>query len=468
MASTSTQNIPNGLDLKNVVKASQILSGEIVLNRLLKKMMHILLENTGAKKGFLLLPQQDNWIIEVEGYIDSVGITVLQSIAIEASKRVSVNIIHHVARTLKNVILHNAVEKGDFTHDPHIVQYCPKSVLCTPLINQGKLIGILYLENKSTANVFTSDRLEILNLLFSQITISIENALIHAKLESKIKESTHTIEVQKKKLKIQKKELEVTLRQLQSVQTNLMESKKMASLGNLVAGVAHEINTPVGIGVTGASQLEVITKELVQLFSTQRMKRSDLQKYLDSAEKISNLILRNLNRAAELVQSFKQVAVDQATEQRRRFMLKKYLNEVILSLKPKLKGTQYHIIIECDEDIVLFSYPGFFYQIIINFVVNSLIHGFQEKGEGQMIINISPKEKETLILRYSDNGKGMSQEVAKNIFEPFFTTNRHGSGTGLGLHIVYNLVVHELNGTINCESVEGKGTMFIIEFPYSS
>jgi histidine kinase len=432
--------------------------------------MHIVIKNVGAKKGFLLLHQQDNWFIEAEGHVDSVDIAVLQSIAIEQSERISVNIIHSVAQTHQIVVLHSATQEGNFTRDPHILKYHPQSILCIPLINQDELIGILYLENNLMTGAFTSDIVDALNLLSLQIAVSIKNARSYSELEEKVKEGTHTLKVQKKELEAQKEELETTLQHLQTTQAKLVESEKMASLGHLVAGVTHEINTPVGIGVTGASQLETITKDITHLFENQRMKRSDLQKYLNNAGKISNLILRNLNRAAELVQSFKQVSVDQATDQRRRFVLRKYLYEVVLTLKPKLKNTQYQITIECDEDIVLFSHPGIFYQIIINFIINSLIHGFQNKAEGQMTISVLPKneEKETLILRYSDNGKGISKEIVQSIFEPFFTTNRQGSGTGLGLHIVHNLAVHKLNGMIRCESVEGRGTTFIIEFPYST
>ncbi len=472
MASTSTQyRATTLLDLNSVVKASQTLSGEIVLSKLLKKMMQIVIENAGAEKGFLLLPKQDNWFIEAQSEADTDEVNVLQSISIEKSERVCANLIHYVARTRENIVLAEATQDGIFTRDAYILKQRPKSVLCAPIVNHGQLTGILYLENNLTTGAFTPERLELLNLLSSQLAISIENARLYNHLEEKVVERTKTIEAQKDTLAAKNEDLATTLQQLQATQQQLVESEKMASLGNLVAGVAHEINTPVGIGVTCASQLELLTKDLAQLFDSKRMKRSDLQKYLNSVNEISALILKNLNRSAELVKSFKQVAVDQTCEQQRKFHLKTYLQDIILSLTPKLKNTPHQIVIDCDDNIVLFSYPGVFSQVLSNLVMNSLIHGFQERPTaGQITISAQRgKEKgnrgKRLVLRYSDNGQGIPNEAIDKIFEPFFTTNRQGGGSGLGLHIVYNLVTHKLNGTIHCESVMGEGTTFIMEIP---
>jgi predicted ATPase/signal transduction histidine kinase/tRNA A-37 threonylcarbamoyl transferase component Bud32 len=471
------------LDLNTVVKSSQTLSGEIVLSKLLKKMMRIVIENAGAEKGFLLLPKQDNWFIEAQSDADTDEVNVLQSISIEKSERVCANLIYYVARTRENIVLAEATQEDIFTCDAYILKQRPKSVLCAPIVNQGQLTGILYLENNLTTGAFTEERLELLNLLSSQMAISIENARFYNHLEEKVFERTKTIEAQKEELEAQteelaaqtetlatkNEELATTLQQLQATQQQLVESEKMAALGNLVAGVAHEINTPVGLGVTGASQLDLLTKDLTQLFDSKRMKRSNLQKYLNSVNQISALILKNLNRSADLVKSFKQVAVDQTSEQQRKFNLKTYLQDIILSLTPKLKHTPHHIVINCDDNIVLNSYPGVFSQVLSNLVMNSLIHGFQERPTaGQITISAQEnngKTEKRLVLRYSDNGQGIPNEVIDKIFEPFFTTNRQGGGSGLGLHIVYNLVTHKLNGTIHCESLVGEGTTFTMKIP---
>jgi predicted ATPase/serine/threonine protein kinase/class 3 adenylate cyclase/GAF domain-containing protein len=182
MASTSAKGGSEWLDLNSIMKAAQTLSGEIVLSRLLEKMMHIVIENAGAEKGFLLLPKQESWFIEAKGSVDSDEVAVLQSLAIETSEQVPKKIIHYVARVQENVILHDATREGRFTREPYVVKQRPKSILCAPLINQGQLTGILYLENNLTTGAFTPERIEVLNLLSSQIGISIENARLYTSI----------------------------------------------------------------------------------------------------------------------------------------------------------------------------------------------------------------------------------------------------------------------------------------------
>jgi two-component system sensor histidine kinase ChiS len=266
------------------------------------------------------------------------------------------------------------------------------------------------------------------------------------------------------KLQEAKRAAESALQQLQATQQQLVESEKMAALGNLVAGIAHEINTPIGIGVTGASRLETLAKELQQLYENGKMKRTDLEKYLKSALQGNELILKNLTRAAELIQSFKQVAVDQSSEQQRTFVLKEYLHEILTSLHPEFKRTKHQVSIVCDDRITLVSYPGIFSQIFTNLIMNSLIHGFQDRLEGHITITVI-KQDNHLTMHYTDDGKGIRHDIINNIFEPFFTTNRQGGGSGLGLHIVYNLVTHKLSGSIHCHSIEGHGTTFTIQIP---
>jgi len=295
---------------------------------------------------------------------------------------------------------------------------------------------------------------------------------LHVKqLHKELEEYSHTLEqkVEERTCKLQdaKKAAEDTLQQLKATQEQLVESAKMAELGNLVAGVAHEINTPVGIGVTAASRLETLTTELTLMYKAGKMKRVDLERYLKSAQQGSELTLKNLTRAAELIHSFKQVAVDQTGEQQRTFVLKNYLHEILTTLRPNFKRTQHQVVIECDEEITLSSYPGIFSQIFTNFLMNSLIHGFKNKPEGQITITAHKSEevKNELMICYFDNGKGVPANIIKKIFEPFFTTNRQDGGSGLGLNIVYNLVTHKLKGTIQCDSVEGEGISFTILIP---
>lgn len=257
-------------------------------------------------------------------------------------------------------------------------------------------------------------------------------------------------------------QLEQTLNDLKQAEVQLIQTEKMAALGGLVAGIAHEINTPIGIGVTAASFLVEKTTAFTQLFKSGKMKRSDLEKFLDLAQQSSRMTFANLNRATELIQSFKQVAVDRASESKRVFHLAAYLEEILLQLSPKLKATQLTVEVLGDRDLAIDSYPGAFSQIVTNLVVNSLLHAYEPGDRGRITITFRQTEK-ILIFEYADDGKGIPTENIKKIFEPFFTTKRGRGGSGLGLHIVYNLVTQKLGGTIQCESVSSRGTKFIIK-----
>lgn len=272
------------------------------------------------------------------------------------------------------------------------------------------------------------------------------------------------IRVQVKELENKNEQLNQTLQKLQEAQTQIIAQEKLASLGSLTAGIAHEINTPIGIGVTAASVLEEKTKNLLQSYEIGEMKRSDLIKYLDSASMSSQMLLVNMNRAAELIQSFKKVAVDQSSGEKRIFNVKEYLKEILIQLKPKLKVTKHQIEIQGSNSLNIDSYPGAFSQIITNLTINSLMHAYEKLERGNIVIKYA-REDEDFILEYQDDGKGIPDDNLNKIFEPFFTTKRNQGGTGLGLHIIYNIVTQKLLGSINCESDSGIGTKFTIRFP---
>ncbi|MFP4363326.1 MAG: sensor histidine kinase [Spirochaetia bacterium] len=258
---------------------------------------------------------------------------------------------------------------------------------------------------------------------------------------------------------------EESLRMLRETQAVLVESEKMAALGNLVAGLAHEINTPVGISVTAVTHLEEKLKELNNLYQAKKMRQKDFNDFLETAGDSTQMIVRNLRRASELIASFKQVAVDRTRGDSRTFNMREYLNDIILSLRPELKKLKPEIHIECDDEMKIYGNPGILSQIVTNFVVNSKVHGFGG-FEGTPKIEITVYEQDSeLHLIYADNGKGMSEDVRKHIFEPFFTTKRGSGGTGLGMNIVYNLITFKLKGSIICDSTPGEGTRFHLSFP---
>ena len=323
--------------------------------------------------------------------------------------------------------------------------------LIVPLIQEASLILLVGVANK-TEDYTYYDAYQLTLLMQGLVTI----------LQKK-RADEHILKINTD-LEQKTKELKASLQVIQQTQNQLVESEKMASLGELVAGVAHEINTPIGLAVTESSFMEYKTSELAKKYRTSSMKRSDLEKYIKTVTEASMGILKNLNRAANLIQNFKQVAVDQSSEQKRQINVYQYLNEILVSLRPKYKRTSHNITVNCPDDIDIVTYPGAFYQVISNLIMNSLIHGFENIDNGEMIFNISLKEPKVLI-DYSDNGKGIDSDHISRIFDPFFTTKRGKGGTGLGLHIVYNLVVQNLKGKITCSSELDKGCNFLITLP---
>lgn len=261
----------------------------------------------------------------------------------------------------------------------------------------------------------------------------------------------------------QKEELQSTLENLKTTQEQLIESEKMAALGGLVAGIAHEINTPVGIGVTAASSLQEEIHNMAALYKNNEISHKDFREFLESADSAALLIHKNLERTASLIQSFKLVSVDQISEQQRVFNFKSYVEDIIRSLSPKFKQQEITFSIECDERLELNSFPGAYAQIFTNLLLNSFAHGFKEKQNGTIAIHASLTDNK-LTIEYHDDGAGISRKDLPHIFEPFYTSDQQ-RGTGLGLNIVYNLVRQKLHGNISCASAPGEGVLFKIDVP---
>lgn len=280
---------------------------------------------------------------------------------------------------------------------------------------------------------------------------------LNQELESRVVQRTE-------QLAAANQELEATLGDLRRTQSQLVLSEKLAALGELVAGVAHEINTPVGVALSAGSTLAEKNQTLADLFAQGEMKRSDLTAYIENSQEGMEMILVNLNRASELIRSFKMVAADQISETRRFFNVRKYIDEILLSLRPKLKKTRLRVKVLCDDNLDIESYPGAFSQILTNFIINSLTHAFEADQEGEISIEVG-RQNGLLQLLYSDDGKGMAPEVQARVFEPFFTTARGQGSTGLGMHIVFNIVTRTLGGEIRCESAPGQGTKYEVTIP---
>lgn len=260
------------------------------------------------------------------------------------------------------------------------------------------------------------------------------------------------------------KELKSSILELSKAQDRLLDAEKMASLGMLSAEVSHEINTPIGISITSTSYLSDIISKLHQDINEQKLSKRAIETFVNNAEHSVELLSNNLNRASELIASFKQVAVDQTNDKIRLINVAKFLDEIIQSLHPKLKKTSHSIKVHCDQDIEIYSHPGAIAQIIINLIVNSIIHGFENINRGEITIDIA-MEQQRLYLTYQDNGHGLTSDELEKLFMPFYTTKSEQGGTGLGTHIIYNLAIDTLNGAIKAESPENQGLIYEMNFP---
>lgn len=258
-------------------------------------------------------------------------------------------------------------------------------------------------------------------------------------------------------------DLEKTLHELRETQNQLIETERMANLGNLVAGVAHEINTPIGVSITSVTFLGGQIQKMKEWFESSQLKRSVMQKYLDTFQESTQIITTNLNNAAELIRSFKQIAVDQSTGENRRINVQEYIEGVVLSLKPELRNHTVDVDVQ-PPDIEFDCNPGDLSQMLGNLLTNSVKHGFEGVEHGHIGI-ICRLEDNQLLLKISDDGVGIPEDHLKSIYEPFFTTKRGSGGTGLGLNIVYNIVKQKFEGSITCDSAPGKGTRFTIGLP---
>jgi PAS domain S-box-containing protein len=253
--------------------------------------------------------------------------------------------------------------------------------------------------------------------------------------------------------------------ELRQAQNRLVETERAAALGGLVAGVAHEINTPLGVNVTAVSVLERDVSILRKAYADGTMTRESLERFLNSCGEATKILGENLRRAAGLVRNFKQVAVDQTSDQPRMVNLRDYVEQVIKTLSPRISKSRHKVVVAGDADIEIESFPGAIAQIVTNLIENALIHGFRDRNApGTIEIRID-RSGGTIHLSCRDDGVGMTPEIANRAFEPFFTTSRGQGGSGLGLSIVRNLVAQRLGGTIDCRTAPGRGTTIEIAIP---
>ncbi len=322
-----------------------------------------------------------------------------------------------------------------------------------PMLLGDVAYGVIIVQSYDDHVLYTQSDLDILAFMASHVAV----AIARMRADREIRHAKEALEEQNAAL-------EAALESLKEAQGELVRQEKLASLGRLVAGVAHEINTPLGICVTATSHLVEELRLTREDLAQGTLDEDGLQQFFGIVDQSLRIMTTNTQRAAALVRSFKQVAVDQSADDIRSFNLRRYLDEVLLSLQPKLKGKPVTVEVECPEQINMASFPGALSQVVTNMVVNSLVHGF-EAGEGGTIrINVTV-DNDLVELNYSDDGVGMDNAALAQLFDPFYTTKRGTGGSGLGAHILYNLVTGALGGTVKVLSSPGLGLHYKLRFP---
>ncbi|HEY9872304.1 MAG TPA: ATP-binding protein, partial [Candidatus Obscuribacterales bacterium] len=493
------------LDLATVMKASQALAGEIVLSNLLEKLLKIMMENAGAQNSCLILQKNEQLMVEAVGDVALNEVLIGQSLPVEKSDYLPISIINYVHRTRASVVLNNANSNNNFTTDTYIIKKKPKSILCTPIINQNKLLGMVYLENNLIPGAFRADRIELLKLLSSQAAISLNNAILYASLSSateelkqantQLEDYSRTLEqkVENRTLELKEKNqhLQQTLQELQHAQSQLIQTEKMSSLGQLVAGIAHEINNPVSFIYGNLKHASGYLQNLLRLIEVYQQQypnptpnieaeaeaieldylREDFPKILNSmqtgAERIRQIVLslRNFSRLDEA--EMKPVDIHEGIENTLLILHHRIQEKIGHSGLQIIKNYGNLPKVEC--------YAGQLNQVFMNILANAIDaleqhdrnRSFEEIQNRPSTIRIQTEliNNEQVRITIADNGSGMTEALLSKVFDPFFTTKPVGAGTGLGLSISYQIVVEKHGGQLRCISVPNQGAEFIIEIP---
>lgn len=420
--------------------------------------------------GAFVKPAQDGVTIEfANGYLESVSPVISEGNTVGYLKtKVSLNQIQEQYR--KSIVLF-VVAGGISGLIAVYLAFASRRSIIKPLASLIDIIrGIAETKDYSQrAEKVTDDEVgELINSFNSMLDVvqnydqerklkEDEIVQLNLGLEKKVEERTIELE---NSMSV----LEKTVRDLKDTQSKLVEQEKMASLGSLVAGVAHEINTPIGVAITASSHLKQCSKDMSEKFLSGGLTKNDFTDFVAELSEGTIMIGKNLERAAELIKSFKMVAVDQSNDDVRDFDIKEYFESVLLSLKPKLKRTSHNVVLDIPNPINVVSSPGALSQIITNLIMNSLIHGFENKEQGTIEIRVH-QENDHIHFHYFDDGKGIPDHMRQTIFDPFVTSARHKGGSGLGTHVLYNLVTQVLGGHVYLRDKEGPGVYFFMEFP---
>ncbi|MGI2907779.1 ATP-binding sensor histidine kinase [Tolypothrix sp. VBCCA 56010] len=470
-STTGRTNIADVLDFTSALKAAQTISSSIELDQLIANLTRIILENSGAKKVVLLLLEDHIWQVRAITFIDhklnsQTNIqTILNPQSLDNCPDIPINIIHYVKNTQQTVVIENCQTDIPGIIGKYMLEHQPQSVFCTPIINQGDLVGILYLENKLTSGVFTSDRLSVINLLSSQAAISLENARLYQQAGQ-------------------------ALQDLQQAQLQIVQSEKMSALGNLVAGVAHEMNNPLGFIAASLKQAKPTVADIVEhLKLYQKSLPSPGEEIIDHNEEIDldyslEYLPKMIDSMVMACDRLKNISTSLRTFSRADkdykvpFNIHEGIDSTILILQHRLKANEQRPAIEVITEYgnlpKIECFPGQLNQVFMNILANAIDAldesntglSFEEiKANPNRITITTSVENEGVKISIADNGQGMTESVKQKIFDHLFTTKAVGKGTGLGLAIAKAIVVEKHDGAIAVESTLNQGTKFVISLP---
>jgi signal transduction histidine kinase len=460
--SSSSTSLNHALDFATLLKASQALSNTIQLDALMVMLCQTMMENSGADRSVLILEQDDKWQVRVIGDLEQMSI---DSVPLEQSDAVPIKLIQSVKNSLSEVVIHDIKNHSLSLIDEYLHHHQPQSILCLPLINQDNLVGILYLENRSSRDVFTPDRVLIINFLMTQAAITLKNA----RLYHQVQQSFH---------------------ELQQAQLQMVQSEKMSALGNLVAGVAHEINNPIGCIVGNVSAVRESINDLFSVIDLYQQKLpqpdAEIEEMLESIDleylredlpKLVKAMKDGGDRIKAISRSLRTFSRAD-TDTKQPFNLHEGIDSTMMILRHRLKADDkrpaIEVITEYGDLQLIHCFPGQLNQVFMNILANA-IDALDESNQGKSLAEMQAQpnqikirttvENKQMRIAIADNGKGMPEDVRTRIFDNLFTTKGVGRGTGLGLAIAQQIIVEKHGGSITVTSELDKGTEFVIYIP---
>ncbi|MEH2094209.1 trifunctional serine/threonine-protein kinase/ATP-binding protein/sensor histidine kinase [Nostoc sp.] len=492
--SSTTSGGAQILDMMAVMKASQVLSEEMVLSRLLERLMKNVIENAGAQQGYFIVKHEDQWMREAAGIVEGKNVNVVVNGQDETnSPLLPIALFNYVERTRENLVLNDAVKDSRFATDTYIITHQSKSILCLPLIHSGKFTGLIYLENNLIPGAFISERVNVLSLLTAQISIAIENARLYTNLQvysQQLEANNEALQASEMREREKAEQLEKSLYKLQQTQAQLVQTEKMSSLGQLVAGVAHEINNPVNFIFANLTHANAYTQEVLKLLELYQKHYPsphpeiqseaiaiDLEFLLSDLPKLLSSMRVGADRIRQIVASLRSFSrMDEA--EIKAVDIHEGIDSTIMILQHRFTEKSDRVGIELVKHYgklpQVECYAGQLNQVFIN-VLSNAIDALEEslaKNQGQITtptITIYTEQinAHQVEIRIADNGLGMPESVRQRLFDPFFTTKPVGKGTGMGLSISYQIVAEKHGGSLSCTSELGKGTEFKISIPIS-